>query len=693
MMRSLFSGVSGLKSHQTRMDVIGNNIANVNTTAYKSKMMNFSDMLYQTTQAASGPNTNAGTGGINPRQIGLGVKTAAINTTITQEGATQSTGNPFDLKLTGEAFFVVSDGTNTYYTRDGSFDVDEAGNLCMASTGYIVQGWGVDQNGDIIQGSVSNLNVMSKSNFAPAATTAATISGIIDDTDSNLQTKNGKILNLQVLDNLGYEYNLQFGILPQTQVTAGTRDIHNTENEYAMPAQIFKVDTSKLEYSYPVGTETRILSVTDSPDLINSLDDFVWNTVNGTPPTPTGGAITSTNGYVAPGDANNTMTITIDANFLNHYKLSMLQYGALVGQTVTVSFSGDVGYTKGNSGAAPTYPLSTDLTISKIDDDAIAFFYTAAGAATNGVITYNVNPANAYVTTIKQDYTNDDGDAITDYIFKGATTPTPTGGAAGGAAAATEMTAAMAARDLYEDIMKVIKLGDPHKIQDSYYTKESKDTESITPGKFTISLLGMSSYGEEVNIDNLLNNGTTSWELSYNAQTGQFDYVGEAGSEAFTVALSSLDGKFSNVSINMTDTQNVFNEGKSTVTGLKDDGRTVGKMTGVSISQDGLITANYSNGMSAILGQICVGTFANAMGLQNEGDNLYSETANSGECVTVDIKASGTGYMTTGVLEMSNVDLSQEFTNMITTQRGFQANSRIITTSDSLLEELVNLKR
>ena len=124
-----------------------------------------------------------------------------------------------------------------------------------------------------------------------------------------------------------------------------------------------------------------------------------------------------------------------------------------------------------------------------------------------------------------------------------------------------------------------------------------------------------------------------------------------------------------------------------------DDGRKVGKMTGVSIANDGMITANYSNGMTATLGQICVGTFSNAMGLQNEGDNLYSETANSGQCSTVDIKASGTGYMTTGVLEMSNVDLSQEFTNMITTQRGFQANSRIISTSDTLLEELVNLKR
>jgi flagellar hook protein FlgE len=119
----------------------------------------------------------------------------------------------------------------------------------------------------------------------------------------------------------------------------------------------------------------------------------------------------------------------------------------------------------------------------------------------------------------------------------------------------------------------------------------------------------------------------------------------------------------------------------------------VGKRTGVSIGQDGTITVSYDNGMQKTIAQIAVATFDNAMGLENAGDNLYTATSNSGDVDYVDIKGSGTGYMTTGVLEMSNVDLATEFTDMITTQRGFQANSRIITTSDTLLEELVNLKR
>ena len=198
--------------------------------------------------------------------------------------------------------------------------------------------------------------------------------------------------------------------------------------------------------------------------------------------------------------------------------------------------------------------------------------------------------------------------------------------------------------------------------------------------------------GADVDISTILN-GTSSWDLSYDKGDGKFSYVGAAGSESFTVNLSALGPNFSNVTVNMSDTSSGDNGKKCSLEGDKLDGRKMGTMTGVTIGTDGLITALYSNGMSANLGQICVGTFANAMGLENAGDNLYQVTANSGDVSIVDIKASGTGTLTTGVLEMSNVDLSQQFTDMITTQRGFQANSRIITTSDSLLEELVNLKR
>lgn len=216
MMRSLYSGVAGLKTHQTRMDVIGNNIANVNTTAYKSQSMTFSDLMYQTTQAASGANPTTGVGGINARQIGLGAKTSAIKTAITTQGASQTTNDPFDIMITGDSFFIVNNGQNNYFTRDGSFYVDGAGNLAMTSTGYNVMGWQVDPNDASVikQDTVSALRIMTTENmtYPPEATKAARISGIIDKNDTNVNATAGKIMNLEFYDNQGYKYTAKLSV-------------------------------------------------------------------------------------------------------------------------------------------------------------------------------------------------------------------------------------------------------------------------------------------------------------------------------------------------------------------------------------------------------------------------------------------------------------------------------------------------
>ncbi len=216
MMRALYAGVAGLKTHQTRMDVIGNNIANVNTTAYKSQSMTFSDLMYQTTQTASGANATTGVGGTNARQIGLGSKTGAIKTAITTQGASQTTNDPFDIMITGEAFFVVSNGIENFFTRDGSFYVDGAGNLAMTSTGYNVMGWQVDPTDPtaIKQDTVSALRVMTTENLTyPAeATTSAKISGILDKDDTNVNSSDGKIMNLEFYDNKGYKYTARFSV-------------------------------------------------------------------------------------------------------------------------------------------------------------------------------------------------------------------------------------------------------------------------------------------------------------------------------------------------------------------------------------------------------------------------------------------------------------------------------------------------
>ena len=209
MMRALYSGVAGLKTHQVKMDVIGNNIANVNTTAYKSQSITFTELMYQTTQAASGPNATTGTAGTNAKQIGLGSTSGAISTAITTAGASQNTGNPFDIKITGDAFFIVNNGTDNYFTRDGSFYVDAAGNLATTSTGYNVMGWGVDPETETIkQDTVQALRIMSPENmtYPPEATTKAYVSGILDKNDTNAASSSGKSISVTTYDNLGYSY-------------------------------------------------------------------------------------------------------------------------------------------------------------------------------------------------------------------------------------------------------------------------------------------------------------------------------------------------------------------------------------------------------------------------------------------------------------------------------------------------------
>ena len=568
MMRSLYSGVAGLKTHQTRMDVIGNNIANVNTTAYKSSSMTFSELMSQTTQKASGANATTGVGGTNAKQIGLGVKAGAINTAITTQGSSQSTGNPFDIMITGGNFFVVSNGSENFFTRDGSFYVDGAGNLAMTSTGYNVMGWGVDETtGNIKQDTVTALRIMSAANmtYPPEATTKANISGILDENDKDVTSANGKTVNLNFFDARGYSYTAKFTF----KQSGGDKT-----NEYSMELNKIldstgaEIDISKLEFGNrsQQKMETKVTLNTDA----YKWDGKVLKTKDGTTDVANLADIFNTDGsLITPAD---------DA-------AAQKQQEAL---------------------------------------DAIAKAYGYEGSTDEFL--------NLYITsTVDKD---------------------------------KQLT-----------------------IQDLLGNMMAGKTTDVLPAD-----------GSAITMEGRYFEGTT---VVFNKDTGKLESVGGSTTNLnVNAAFSALGGNFSDVTIDLSECTNYDNKGTSTIGATSGDldglgtGRRPGDMIGVSIQKDGMIYASYDNGMTKLLGQIATAAFANASGLEKEGDNLYSATLNSGEFdgIGVDITAGG-GYMSTGQLEMSNVDLSSEFTEMITTQRGFQANSRIITVSDTLLEELTNLKR
>ena len=250
MMRSLFSGVAGLRTHQTRMDVIGNNIANVNTVGFKSNNVTFQELIYQTTSNASGANNDTGRGGVNAKQIGLGVATGAINTSITTPGSSQTTNNPFDLQISGDSFFIVSGGGENFFTRAGAFYVDGAGNLAMTSNGYNVMGWQADPDTqEIRKDTVSPLRVMSpeNANAEPEATKEAYFKGIIDKNSVQLSADSGLVSSISFYDEKGYSYVSKYSVTNYDRTyTKDANGISKMTRGADLPPGVFRVEISDI---------------------------------------------------------------------------------------------------------------------------------------------------------------------------------------------------------------------------------------------------------------------------------------------------------------------------------------------------------------------------------------------------------------------------------------------------------------
>ncbi len=224
MMRSLYSGVAGLKTHQTKMDVIGNNIANVNTVGFKSSQVLFKDVLYQTTQSATGSTGNSG--GTNAKQVGLGSGVATVSVSQ-KNGSAQSTNNPYDLMISGSSFFVVNRGGTNYFTKVGAFQTDDAGNL-VTGNGDLVMGWQVDPDDptQIKRDTVSALRPEAEENqvASPEMTSKMYMHGNIASVDPKLQTADGVVTTVPIYDNLGYAYTVKFKIT-ESNAGSGTYDL------------------------------------------------------------------------------------------------------------------------------------------------------------------------------------------------------------------------------------------------------------------------------------------------------------------------------------------------------------------------------------------------------------------------------------------------------------------------------------
>ena len=463
MMRSLYSGVSGLQNHQTRMDVIGNNISNVNTNGFKRGRVNFQDMISQQLSGAAKPTDELG--GVNPKEVGLGMTVASIDNVFTQ-GNLQSTGISTDLAIQGNGFFVMKNGEETFYTRNGAFGLDMDGTLVNPANGMRVQGWMAEEiNGQML------------------VTTAATPEDLI--------------------------------------IPVGSKD----------PAK----ETTNVNFACNLNKNTpEILEGASADDIFKGT----WGTEQ-----------------------------KIYDSFGNEHMLS-------------VSFRRVVGN-----------PNQWEATVV-IDQDNADYTQTRVGLGTTDGVgnTFLVNFDNfgalQSVTDTAGNVTNPEGQVV---------------------------------------------------LQTSFAVADSNVNEQGNP------------YRQTLNIN-----------------------LGTIGSFKDTITQSAS---------------------KSTTKAFYQDGYTMGYLDNFKIDSSGIITGVYSNGTNRTIGQIAMATFANDRGLEKAGDNTYVESNNSGMARIGESGVAGKGSLMAGALEMSNVDLSEQMTDMIVTQRGFQSNAKTITTADTLLETVLSLKR
>ncbi|MCR5343818.1 MAG: flagellar hook-basal body complex protein [Butyrivibrio sp.] len=388
MMRSLFSGVAGLKTHQVKMDVIGNNIANVNTTSFKSQSITFSDLMYQTTQRAS--RATETTGGINARQIGLGAKSGAIATAITQQGATETTNNPFDMRITGDAFFVVNNGNQTMFTRDGSFYVDGAGNLAMQSTGYFVYGWTAAEDPETgaitvnTNGGIGKLQIMSAENmtYPPEGTTEGLVSGNIDAHDTNITSDNGKTVTLEFYDNLGYLYTAKFAV----------RDVDDLEHTYTMTLE--DILDSK---GNTIGAE-KLSHVTftdlDNDEQTYGIRDSWTKTVTTVNYTATVGAKNASFKDSSGATAYSGIPVSGSISSIVDKAPTLLRnvYGLTVGVAGDTSVASTDYYTINTDGSLSVYPV-TDATSKS---SSLGEYYK--NSSTDTTVTYGTYENSSYAT-------------------------------------------------------------------------------------------------------------------------------------------------------------------------------------------------------------------------------------------------------------------------------------------------------
>ncbi len=661
MMRSLFSGVSGLKGHQTRMDVIGNNIANVNTTGFKSSRVTFADTLSQTQSGASRPGDTIG--GTNPKQIGLGVGVASIDLLFT-DGSIQSTGKNTDLCLSGNGLFVLKQGDDTYYTRDGAFEFDAEGNYVLPGNGMFVQGWMAKDGVLSSTGAVENIQVKAGKSMEATATTIATYTNNL-----NAATEGYEISNILVKKTDG------------TTETVTSYDPKNYEGDIWLTCPDGKFWVSNIPY-YEVGQpatfsicfqDSAIDSITANGENQVSLDveNYKYTNVNMTgtiPDTVISSGTYEIGGYYNVEKEIASVVHNLDPNGNDNVVITFTDNSDGV---TSVTVPDDYGTWE----VGDKFPLSLKITGGTAKEGA-----TIKDSQTGNTVTITASDPPA---TLGADYKiTRTPTAITNVSAIESVNITT----ADGKTLTGLINSKYSSGDIfYPSVTTTITV----------YGKEQGRAYSV-PVLFTkkdANLWELSLKGGATSTTITESDGTTT-TVSLTSTDLKFDYAGKYVSGGGNITLTPSNGEEPvTVALNLAALTQYA--GNSTINATA-DGNSAGTLKSISIDSTGTITGVYTNGKKQAEAQVAIAQFTNASGLTKVGSSLYQTSMNAypnGNEPTPHTATDLGVTITPSALEMSNVDIANEFSDMIITQRGFQSNSKVITVGDEMLETLINMKR
>ena len=733
MVKSLFTGVTGLKSHQQRMDMIGNNIANVNTVGYKTDVMTFADVYYQSKRNPSAP--TATLGGINPRTVGYGVKVSSVEANLTQSGF-NFTDSKTDIALDGNGFFQVMDGAgNIYYTRAGNFRFDSAGYL-VNSDGFHVLGVsgecdGVAGSSDIIRAIIprTDNHVSSATKIINGATVTVSVSAPSDYTNMSVVFTHSEFPFATYANGIltvGFNQEMQYD---------SKQDFDNEIRKALTAGGVTLPDDVELTVEFD-----NVPDDTASAAAWNLVEDFRFSTTSSTARFHIWQASSTGKGkdhaYIDFSVTDNSLTDKIT-----------LEYGGDTTGAVEVSYSGTDGWkikiyddttmADINEALSEYLALDENSQVPKLNctgfqiptgfanrADAIKALCgtTVTGINADGVGSQNLFgvPSSGGVTGLFDFAVKEKGEFANNYNIQfakksgyGATTAAWDG---------NTLTINVCADTTIFDVNEAIR-------------KAAGGNEKKIITFYDIAGL---DYGEAKKVQDV--NGNVSWEyaLGYTYDVATSTWTNRSGQEvdatevaaAFGINTAPVPTADSAGLISKKDkvgadpdrvvwnvaTRDKFFGGNPVVRPMygKDsfftqvaksmstfnliDGRigeeqSMDEFTDYMISSDGTIIGLHPIYGTMVLGRVDIATFDNPNGLQKVGNTNFRATVASGPASVKAPGTDGAGVIVPNALEMSNVDLADEFTNMITTQRGYQANSRVVTVSDTMIEELLNLKR